>query len=59
LPSVADAMASSCSKQPAPESITDADVAFLKGLYATQPDVLGSAARADIARRVSQDLGGR
>jgi hypothetical protein len=56
LPSVADAMVSGCSKQPAPESITDADIAFLKGLYATQPDVLGSLARADISRRVAQDL---
>lgn len=59
LPSVADAMASGCSKQPAPNSITDVDIAFLKGLYATQLDVLGTTARADIARRVSQDLGGR
>jgi len=56
LPSVADAMASSCSRRPAPESITDADVAFLKGLYATQDNVLGSIARADISRRVAQDL---
>ncbi|HTT97356.1 MAG TPA: hypothetical protein VMF58_04865 [Rhizomicrobium sp.] len=59
LPSVADAMASACSKQPAPDSITNVDVAFLKGLYATQPDALGTIARADIARRVSQDLSGQ
>ena len=58
LPSVSDAMASSCSKQPAPQSITDADIAFLKGLYATSDNVLGSIERADISRRVAQDLGG-
>jgi len=57
LPSVADAMASSCSKQPAPQSITDADVAFLTGLYATSDNVLGSIERADISRRVARDLG--
>jgi hypothetical protein len=59
LPSVADAMAASCSKKPAPDSITAVDTAFLEGLYATQPDVLGSIARADIARRTAQGLSGQ
>ena len=59
LPSVADTMAASCGAQSAPDSITDADIAFLKGLYATQGDVLGSTERADVARRMAQGLSGQ
>jgi hypothetical protein len=58
LPSVTDAMSSGCGKQPAPDSITQVDMEFLKALYATQGDALGTLARADIARRISQGLPG-
>jgi hypothetical protein len=56
---VADTMAASCGAQSAPDSITDADIAFLKGLYATQGDVLGSTERVDVARRMAQGLSGQ
>jgi hypothetical protein len=56
LVSVADALASSCARQPAPVSITDADVAFLSALYTGDPEQLGSLARSDIARRTVQTL---
>jgi hypothetical protein len=55
LPSVADTF-SACTGQTAVDSITDADMEYLKALYATTPNVPGVTARSDMARRISATL---
>jgi hypothetical protein len=56
LPSVIDAFAR-CEARRAPEGLTAADVAYLRALYATDPEASLATARSDIASRMARLLG--
>ena len=55
LPSITDAF-SNCAGEAAVTTLTDVDLAYLTGLYATSPNVLGSTARNNIARQMTDAL---
>ena len=57
LPSILDLMAKGCEGRPAPQSLTDADFAFLKALYAVDITGSGSEASARIERAMARTLG--
>ncbi|HVU22285.1 MAG TPA: hypothetical protein VHE09_16255 [Rhizomicrobium sp.] len=58
LPSITDAF-SACTGAGAVNSLTDADLEYLTGLYAVSPNVPGATARSDIARHMAGALAAR
>lgn len=56
LPSVTGTF-SNCAGETAINTVTDADIEYLTGLYATSPNVPGATARNNIARHMAEVLG--
>ncbi len=56
LPSILDLMASGCTSRPAPQALTDSDLAFLKALYATDLSASSGAARTQVAHEMAKDI---
>ena len=59
LPSILDLVSSDCRTVPMPIVITDTDKAYLAGLYAMDPDEIGSLQRSAIANHMLRDSGDR
>ena len=57
LPSILDLMAAGCQTRPAPESLTEGDIAFLKALYSADITTSGKAAGVRIERSMAKALG--
>jgi len=59
LPSITNLLASDCDPANIPDALTDVDMAYLKALYAMEPDQTLALQRGDIASRMKRALNGR
>ena len=57
LPSILDLMAADCQGRPAPQSLTDGDIAFMKALYAADITSTGDSGLFRVERSMAQGLG--
>lgn len=59
LASVTELMAPDCEIRARPDGMTDGDLAFLKGLYTTDPRALLSVQKQGVAERMQRDVVGK
>jgi len=59
LSSVLDLLSSDCSASDRPQSLTAGDKAYLEGLYAMDPDEIGSLQRSSVANSMLRNSGDR
>ena len=59
LPSILDLIASDCPAAQKPQALTDADKSYLMGLYAMDPDEIGSLQKSAIANHMLRESGDR
>src|SRR5262249_42760369 len=59
LPSILDLMSTACTALPKQEALTTADKAYLEGLYAMEPDEIGSLQKSAIANTMKRDFDGK
>jgi hypothetical protein len=57
LPSILDLMSPDCALSQKPESLTSADKTYLEGMYAMDPDEIGSLQRSAISEHMALGLG--
>jgi len=56
LPSITDLLASSCDQRQRAETLTAGDIAYLKGLYSANLELISSLERSHIHNRMMQEL---
>lgn len=57
LPSITDLMASGCDLRPKADALTAGDIAYLKGLYSANMELVTGLENSHIDNRMMQELG--